>query len=117
MKKGIHPNWHPNAPVTCSCGNAFTVGSIQEGIDVDICSKCHPFFTGEVRFVDRQGRVERFIKKMQIAEEKKAAESGKSASKKTEKVVEDSQSYKDILRQQQVALKKAEKTKKEVPAA
>ena len=110
MKQGIHPNWHPNAQVTCSCGNTFTVGSIQETLDVDICAKCHPFFTGEVRFVDRQGRVDKFLKKMQVAEAKKAEKTSKKTGKKAEKPADDSKSYKDILRLQQVELKKAEKT-------
>ena len=67
MKQGIHPTWHPNAQITCSCGNSFTVGSVFESLHVDICNKCHPFFTGEMKFVDRQGRVDRFMKKMQLA--------------------------------------------------
>lgn len=111
MKQGIHPNWHSDAQVTCSCGNSFTTGSTQATLEVDICSKCHPFFTGEVRFVDRQGRVDKFLRKMKEAEAKKA-ESAKKGSKKQEKVAEDSHSYKDILRQQQVELKKAEKAEK-----
>jgi large subunit ribosomal protein L31 len=111
MKQGIHPNWHPEAKVTCSCGNSFTTGSTQEILEVDICSKCHPFFTGEVKFVDRQGRVDKFLKKMKAAEATKAA-NAKKAPKKAEKAAEDSKSYKDILRQQQVELKKAEKAEK-----
>jgi large subunit ribosomal protein L31 len=109
MKQGIHPNWHADAQVTCSCGNKFTVGSTLSTLDVDICSKCHPFFTGEVRFVDRQGRVDKFMKKVQTAQattpksSKKAKKAGESA---------DSQSYRDILRAQQVELKKAAKTAK-----
>jgi len=51
--------------VTCACGNTFTVGSTKQDIRVEICAKCHPFFTGEMRFVDTMGRVERFQKKMQ----------------------------------------------------
>ncbi|NCS97794.1 MAG: 50S ribosomal protein L31 [Candidatus Pacebacteria bacterium] len=112
MKKGIHPNWHSDAQVTCSCGNTFTTGSTQSTLEVDICSKCHPFFTGEVRFVDRQGRVDKFLKKMQAAEAVKA-EVAKKGSKKTEAATpEDTKSYQDILRQQQIELKKAEKADK-----
>ncbi len=75
MKKNIHPKYYPQATVTCVCGNTFKTGSILENIQVDICSQCHPFYTGEMRFVDTQGRVEKFQKKMQIG-------SGKYISKK-----------------------------------
>lgn len=64
MQAGIHPNYH-QATVTCACGNTFTVGSTKQSITVDICAKCHPFFTGEQRFVDTLGRVERFQQKQQ----------------------------------------------------
>ena len=63
MKKNIHPNYYGNAVVTCACGNTFTTGSTKQEIKVEICSKCHPFFTGEVKFVDSLGRVERFRQK------------------------------------------------------
>lgn len=59
MKANIHPQYH-EATVTCACGNTFVVGSTKPEIVVEICSKCHPFFTGEMRFVDTMGRVERF---------------------------------------------------------
>jgi len=63
MKTAIHPKYY-EAMVTCACGNSFTVGSTKQTIAVDICSKCHPFYTGEMRFVDTMGRVERFQQKM-----------------------------------------------------
>ncbi len=63
MKKGIHPEYYPNAVVRCACGNEFTVGSTKPEIRVEICSKCHPFFTGEMKFVDTEGRIEKFMKK------------------------------------------------------
>jgi len=66
MKKGIHPTYH-DAKVTCVCGNTFNVGSTKPSIDVDICSKCHPFFTGEMKFVDTQGRIEKFQAKQKAA--------------------------------------------------
>ncbi len=68
MKKGIHPKYYPDAKVTCSCGNTFTVGSTQETIRTDICSACHPFFTGEQRLVDSGGQVERFIRRLEKSE-------------------------------------------------
>lgn len=73
MKAAIHPTWHEDARVTCACGNTFTVGASKAEIRVDICSKCHPFFTGEMKFVDTMGRVERFQKKQEEAKTKSAA--------------------------------------------
>ena len=63
MKKLIHPKWFEDAKVTCACGNTFTVGSTKPEIHVEICSKCHPFFTGKQKLVDTAGRIERFRKK------------------------------------------------------
>jgi large subunit ribosomal protein L31 len=60
MKEKIHPQYFPEAKVICSCGNTFTVGSTQKEIRVELCSKCHPYYTGEQRVVDTAGRVERF---------------------------------------------------------
>ena len=60
MKDSIHPTYYPDAKATCSCGIVFTVGSTKKEIKVELCSKCHPFFTGEQRVVDTAGRVERF---------------------------------------------------------
>ncbi len=62
MKTGIHPQYHDNCKVTCVCGNTFTTGSTLAEIHVEVCNKCHPFFTGEMRFVDTLGRVEKFQK-------------------------------------------------------
>lgn len=71
MKANIHPTWHNEAKVTCACGNVFTTGSTLDAIRVEICSKCHPLFTGQQKFVDTLGQVERFQKKTKEAEEKK----------------------------------------------
>jgi large subunit ribosomal protein L31 len=60
MKQDIHPKYFPEAKVTCACGNVFTVGSTKEKIDVEICSACHPFYTGNDKVIDTAGRVERF---------------------------------------------------------
>ena len=63
MKKELHPEYH-QVKVTCtSCGNEFTVGSTEEEIKVEVCSQCHPFYTGKQRFSDRGGNVEKFNKK------------------------------------------------------
>ena len=59
MKLAIHPNWNHEVIVTCVCGNSFITGSTKASIRVAICSACHPYFTGEQRIVDTEGRVER----------------------------------------------------------
>lgn len=63
MKPEIHPTYYPEAKVNCVCGNNFTTGSILKEINVDICSACHPFFSGKQKLVDTEGRVEKFKKK------------------------------------------------------
>jgi large subunit ribosomal protein L31 len=68
MKANIHPNWKSDVEVVCNCGAKFKTGSTLPEIKVDICSKCHPFYTGEMRFVDVQGRVERFQAKQKAAQ-------------------------------------------------
>ncbi|MGD0854285.1 MAG: 50S ribosomal protein L31 [Dehalococcoidia bacterium] len=70
MKEKIHPKYFPEANVTCSCGNTFTTGSTRQTLKVELCNKCHPFFTGEQKIIDTAGRVERFNKKYK--REKKA---------------------------------------------
>lgn len=67
MKQKVHPAYYHDAAVTCVCGNTFTTGSSKQKIQVDVCSACHPFFTGQMKFVDTQGRVERFQAKMKAA--------------------------------------------------
>jgi large subunit ribosomal protein L31 len=68
MKEGIHPTYFPEAQVICACGNTWTTGSTKEVIRTDVCSNCHPFFTGEQRIVDTEGQVDRFYKKLQVRE-------------------------------------------------
>jgi large subunit ribosomal protein L31 len=69
MKSGIHPKYFPNATVTCACGNTWHTGSTIEFIQTDVCSNCHPFYTGEQRIVDTEGQVDRFYKKLQARQE------------------------------------------------
>lgn len=73
MQAKIHPQWYPEAQVVCSCGNMFTVGSTKPSIKVEVCHKCHPFYTGEMKYVDTLGRVERFQKRQKAAEKQKVA--------------------------------------------
>ncbi len=69
MKEAIHPTYYPEATVICACGNTWKTGSTQEVIRTDVCSACHPFFTGEQRIVDTEGQVDRFYKKLKVHEE------------------------------------------------
>ncbi len=69
MKQAIHPQWYSQAKVSCVCGNAFSVGSTKEEIRVEICSNCHPFFTGKQTFGLSIGKVERFKQKQEKAKE------------------------------------------------
>ena len=70
MKKDIHPEFYPDATVICSCGNTWKTGSTQKEIRTEVCSNCHPFFTGEqARLIDIEGQVDRFYKKLQAREE------------------------------------------------
>ena len=64
MKNNIHPKYYPNTQVKCACGNTFTVGSTKELIETEICSKCHPFYSGKEKIVDTMGRVEKFRKRL-----------------------------------------------------
>jgi large subunit ribosomal protein L31 len=69
MKAAIHPEYYPDAQVICACGNTWTTGSTKKVIHTDVCSKCHPFFTGEQRIVDTEGQVDRFYKKLQVRQQ------------------------------------------------
>lgn len=84
MKKDIHPKFYPQAKVTCACGNTWITGSTKEEIRTEICSNCHPFFTGEQqRLIDIEGQVDRFYKKLQArqdyVEDKKRKKSEKTS--------------------------------------
>lgn len=68
VKNGIHPNYY-NATVTCNCGNTFVTGSTKEDIHVEVCSKCHPFYTGQQKATRARGRVEMFNKKYNLSQE------------------------------------------------
>jgi large subunit ribosomal protein L31 len=65
MKDGIHPTYYSEAKVSCACGNTWVTGATQEEIRTDVCSACHPFYTGEQRIVDTAGQVERFMRRLE----------------------------------------------------
>ncbi len=76
MKKNIHPKYYEHSKVTCMCGNSFEIGSTVEEIHLDVCSACHPLYTGAHRFVDTAGRVDKFKAKLEKA--KKMQKNNKS---------------------------------------
>lgn len=71
MKKDIHPKYSNDSKVTCACGAIFAVGSTMETINVEICSQCHPFYTGNDKVLDTAGRVDRFKKRAAVAKKTK----------------------------------------------
>lgn len=101
MKQNIHPTWYPDAKVTCACGNTFTTGSILPEIRVEICSNCHPLFTGQAKLVDTLGQVDRFVKKVEVSkvkreERKKILEARRA---KVTEVKKERPTLKDLLMQ------------------
>lgn len=66
MKQGIHPTYYEEARVVCSCGNVYTTGSTKPELRVELCNVCHPFFTGEQRIVDTEGRVDRLRRRYNL---------------------------------------------------
>lgn len=86
MKKDIHPKYYPKTSISCACGATLETGATREGIEVEICSQCHPFFTGDKKVIDTAGRVERFKKLAEAsAKLKDAKKAKKDTKKKTEK--------------------------------
>ena len=94
MKQGIHPQYFDDCQVTCACGNKFTTGSTLKKIDVDVCSKCHPFFTGQQKFVDIKGRIDKFKEK----QAKGAAYAAKKTNKKSKATKKKSKKLKRFLK-------------------
>ena len=84
MKTKGHPKWYPEAKVTCACGAQFTTGSTMPTIAVEICSNCHPLYTGQQKFVDTAGRVDKFNQRVAMADKKKAEATARKARKQQE---------------------------------
>ncbi len=101
MKANIHPNWNPQASITCACGASFTTGSTLDKIRVEMCSKCHPLFTGQSKLVDTLGQVDRFVKKAEISKVKQAerAKILEYRKSKVEKKTKERPSLRDLLLQ------------------
>lgn len=100
MKSGIHPKYNENVTVTCACGNTFTTGSVLDSINVEICSVCHPFWTGAQKFVDIEGRVDKFKKKQANAdkEREKRVKALKEKLQKEKERQDAPKSLKDMLK-------------------
>lgn len=95
MQTSIHPQF-VEATVICSCGNTFKTKSLKPTITIDVCSKCHPYFTGEHKFIDTKGRVESFQKKQQLAQSMQKMGVGKSK-KKGKTLDNEPKSLKELL--------------------
>lgn len=99
MKAKIHPQYYNDCVVTCACGQTFTTGSTQAQIRVEICSACHPFYTGKMKFVDTLGRVERFQKKLTAAQDKQYVKKAKRQALKAKEETKRPVTLKEMLRQ------------------
>lgn len=84
MKADIHPKWFDEARVICACGNSWITGATRAEIRTDICSACHPFYTGEQRIVDTEGQVDRFLKRLQVRDAKRVEKEEREAAKTPE---------------------------------
>src|SRR3990167_1441507 len=89
MKADIHPTWNPNAKITCACGNTFTVGATVPELKVDVCYNCHPFYTGQMKYLDTAGRVEAFKTKQAGATGQRVSKTEKRKQKRLKKIEEE----------------------------
>lgn len=97
MKPSIHPTWY-TCKVSCACGNSFVVGGTKPEIKIEVCAKCHPFFTGEMKFLDTLGRVERFQQKQKTADSQAQVQTEKKKKKADrEAQLRQPKSLKDML--------------------
>jgi large subunit ribosomal protein L31 len=94
MKPGIHPTYFKEATITCSCGAVLETGSTVETMHTEICSQCHPFYTGKKKFIDTTGRVDRFKKLAEKSEAKQIARLKVSKAKKSETKKEEKKTVK-----------------------
>ncbi len=88
MKDKIHPTWFPEARVHCACGSTFTSGSTIKDISVEICSACHPLFTGQQKLIDTAGRVDKFNQRAAAAKAKQAEAAARQAAKESKVTTE-----------------------------
>lgn len=98
MKKDIHPAYYPNAKAICACGNTFTTGSTQEELKIELCSACHPFYTGKQKLMDTSRRVEKFQARMEAKEKFSTVRKGKKAKRIARAVVKAKSSAKTAVK-------------------
>ncbi|MEK7525861.1 MAG: 50S ribosomal protein L31 [Patescibacteria group bacterium] len=89
MKAKIHPTWYPESKVTCACGNVFTIGAAVPSFNIEVCSACHPFYTGQMKLLDTAGRVDAFRNRMANSGKKIMSKTEKRKLKKDKKIQED----------------------------
>lgn len=111
MKAKIHPKWFSDAKVTCACGNTFTVGATQDEITVEVCSNCHPFYTGQMKYVDTAGRVDAFLEKQKKAKKKVVSKTEKRRIKRAKRI-RDELSKPDTLEELRKTASKKKKSSK-----
>jgi len=86
MKKKIHPEYFEDAQIVCSCGNIIRTGSTQQKMEIEICSACHPFYTGKKKLIDSAGQVDRFQKRLEKSKQIKEKAKAKKTTRKVKKV-------------------------------
>lgn len=111
MKANIHPKWFPEAKVKCACGNEFSVGATMPSIDVDICSSCHPFYTGKMKYIDTAGRVDAFKSKQAGAKSKVLSKSEKRKIKKEKQIQKELEKPDTLEELRKLAKNSKQKTK------
>jgi large subunit ribosomal protein L31 len=121
MKTDLHPKYNENIKITCSCGNVIIAGSTQEKIKTEICSACHPFYTGQQKLVDTAGRVDKFMARKRRAEEIKTKKTKKTDEDldelmEHEEVETEAEKQEEITPEETVAESTEEKPKKKVAA-
>lgn len=89
MKTKIHPKWYPEAKVKCACGNTFSVGATMPELEIEVCSACHPFYTGQMKYVDTAGRVDAFKEKQKKAKKNVLSKREKRRLKKQKRIREE----------------------------
>lgn len=108
MKANIHPQWYPEARVTCACGNSFVVGATMPAIQVEVCYNCHPFYTGQMKYVDTAGRVDAFRQRQKKVGIKVVKKSEKRKLKRERRIREELEKP-DSLAEVRKATKKTKK--------
>lgn len=111
MKTAIHPQWTKDTKVTCACGNSFTLGSTVQEINVEVCSACHPFYTGQMKFVDTAGRVDAFRARLKAANKTVVSKADRRQMKR-EKKIEEQLNRPETLDEIRKSLKKSQKPAK-----